>query len=1117
MMIASARSLPAVSCCLTLLWSGCGGGNGGRGEPAGVPEEVIRHNIRGTAYLGQQKWAEAEAAFQQALDLRPHDALLANNQAVALIQQGRNDEAEQTLRRAIGESPDSPHARYNLGTILKNRGEFEAAAEQFEAVEAIDPDDLMTHYNLGVLYSRIGREADAEMQYRRALELDPTHVSTLYGLGRLLLQQGDQQRGVELISQSQAIRARSGLDEAVGTQYGEQGPYAMGADFPGDALAAPPPIEVEFDQSARAALASDRPPRAFVIGPAGAARDAVLYLVDGDGSIRVLDGGGLGQAWPIGRPVWSIAVGDVDRDGTPEVIALAGDPNGLRPIVAARDGRVTEVAEPVPTPSGVAASALALVDQDHDGDLDLFFCWTAAAITDCAIATNAGSGRFTVAPASDHGFSPRHLPDADRLSVDFSDVDNDRDVDLLLARRGRIDLFVNQREGRFEETSDAAGVGAVFPAADGALSVADVDKNGFMDLVAGVDRGTQVLANTGGRFDPGVVLAGGPTEGSPNVVLDYDNDGFLDLASGGPDGVSLYRNLGAGEWETGGRRLTDRDGWPLAALDWDADGDLDLAILDRGESPAVVRLANRGGDRNRHIRIVSRGVGDNRDGVGAKVELLAGALRQKFEIKTAVPLHAGLGTRDRVESARYLWPSGVLQDEIDLPAGQPVEVTQLDRKGTSCPLLYAWRDGAWRFVTDFLGGSAIGYLHAPGVYGRPDTDEYVKIEGGLSPAADGSLRLRLNNQLQEVIWFDQTRLIVVDHPAGTEVFPDERLMPGPPFPAFRLWAADDLRPLARATSVGDGADLTAVLAERDRRYARNFELLPFKGYATEHTVELDLGRGLSRGERIVLLLDGWIDYADSSANLAAHQAGRRLVPPELTVADGRGGWRSTDHRMGFPAGLPKTMAVELSGLFPSDDLRVRIRTTMRIYWDRARVLVGGEDVELVVRVVEPSAARLEAGGYPAPTSPDGAPPFGYDPAAVSFRSPWTAHVGRYTPFGDVTPLLRAIDDRFVTTRSGDQIELRFAAPDGPAAGMERTFLLFADGFGKDMDLNSAASDTVGPVPFHGMSAYPYSAGITPPNAGPAEGAAGRLVLDSDRGAPGAVPLALVTEDVAGPR
>jgi hypothetical protein len=68
-----------------------------------------------------------------------------------------------------------------------------------------------------------------------------------------------------------------------------------------------------------------------------------------------------------------------------------------------------------------------------------------------------------------------------------------------------------------------------------------------------------------------------------------------------------------------------------------------------------------------------------------------------------------------------------------------------------------------------------------------------------------------------------------------------------------------------------------------------------------------------------------------------------------------------------------------------------------------------------------------------------------------------------------------VDDVFVISKPGDELALSFDATALPGlrAGWTRTFLLHGDGFSKEMDVNSASPDTVKPLPWHGMPAYPY--------------------------------------------
>ena len=231
----------------------------------------------------------------------------------------------------------------------------------------------------------------------------------------------------------------------------------------------------------------------------------------------------------------------------------------------------------------------------------------------------------------------------------------------------------------------------------------------------------------------------------------------------------------------------------------------------------------------------------------------------------------------------------------------------------------------------------------------------------------------------------------------------------------------------------------------------------------------------------MLLLTGWTDYAFSRDNLAASHSGLAMKLPALQVENGTG-WRTVIEDIGFPAGRPQTVTVDLTGKVPPSAARVRIVTSMKIYWDRILVDVSDGAAPVKTTRLEPVTAALSWRGFSKEGSPDGREPYGYDYDIVSADSPWKQLPGRYTREGDVRALLRAVDDRFVIARAGDQIALSFDAASLPPlpAGWTRTFLFYADGFSKEMDLHSSSPDELAPVPFHGMTRYPFAASERPP-------------------------------------
>ena len=128
--------------------------------------------------------------------------------------------------------------------------------------------------------------------------------------------------------------------------------------------------------------------------------------------------------------------------------------------------------------------------------------------------------------------------------------------------------------------------------------------------------------------------------------------------------------------------------------------------------------------------------------------------------------------------------------------------------------------------------------------------------------------------------------------------------------------------------------------------------------------------------------------------------------------------------------------------------------------------------------LDPESADLRYRGFshakihPARTQPEG---FNYE--EWSPVTMWNPTPGLYTRYGEVRELLTQADDRLVIMGSGDELRLLYNAHGLPPvpAGWKRDFLLLVDGWAKDADSNTAYARTVGPLPFHGMPTYPYSA------------------------------------------
>ncbi len=1038
-----------------------------------APEAAWRANNVGVALLERYEHEDAVASFRKALSLAPNLGIARANLAIALLNAGKHDEARKEAAAAADLLPGAAPPHFVAGLAARSLGAADEAKAAFRRVLEIDPRDVGALVNLGQLLMLERQYAEAVAQFEKAGASDPYSATAAYNLGQALGRAGKADESARALERFRQLR-EGGYATTLGQAYPEQGRYAEAMASTG--------AEPELVDSAT-------PPATFVDVTAGRlpaqARGGEVTLadLDGDGRLDLVAGGrpwrNDATAFTGASAPWKIAVegatgavaGDYDNDTRPDLLVLRATGLVLLHNEAGAFADRTAASGLAPASSPVTSAVMA--DTDHDGDLDI----VTAGDGTLALLQNDGNGRFkdVTAAAGLKGATGA----AALVATDF---DNGREIDLLVVAHGALRLYKNLRDGRFRDVAGEVGLGGA--AAFRCVAAGDFNHDSFTDFFLGVEGGSDLVALSDGRGRFTTTPAS--TSGARRALaLDYDNDGLLDVLAVSPAGPRLLRNLGRGWLDVTGAALGPV-AWPAgpvtaAAGDLDGDGDVDLVL-----APATggLRLLDNQKGKGRSLTVRLAGTVSNRLGIGAKVEVRAGSLWRKLETYAATPAPAaadivfGLGPREGADAVRVLWPSGTLQAELAEPARPTaaMQVKELDRKPSSCPYLYAWNGRRFEFVTDFLGGGEVGYWQAPGRFNRPDPDEYVRLRGDQLLARDGRLEVRVTNELEEGLFLDRLELLAVDHPADVEVFPEEGLRSTPP--PFRIFAVRGSGPPAGAWD-HRGHDVRERLAATDRVFVDGFPLHRIRGYAEEHALALDLGK--DAGDDAILLLTGWTDYAFSSDNVAAHQAGLAMAPPRLEVEDESGVWRTAVPEIGIPVGRPQTLVVPMAGRWLSASRQVRVVTNMRVYWDQAAV---GKAAALAPKVerLAVAGAKLTERGYSALVSPDGREPFAYDYQRVSVGPAWKVFPGRYTRLGDVRELLTATDDMFVVSRPGDEVALWFDAAALPPLppGRARTYLLFADGYSKEMDINSASPHALEPWPYHGMPGYPYG----PPAAYP---------------------------------
>ncbi len=387
-------------------------------------------------------------------------------------------------------------------------------------------------------------------------------------------------------------------------------------------------------------------------------------------------------------------------------------------------------------------------------------------------------------------------------------------------------------------------------------------------------------------------------------------------------------------------------------------------------------------------------------------------------------------------------------------------VAYYSRKG-SCPALYTWNGTDFSYEAEVSDGTGwLGYVdhfNADGSikfsYNYPT--DYVKIDNPIV-AKNGFFAMNIIEPNDEIFYLDSATLLAIDHPSNTDIFSTSSTY------IYNLTGMGTMY----TTSKTPASPLSAVDSNGQNMLQ---QISKEDGITTQgarwqwNHLDLNLGNlaGATDIKLIVTATINWPTTLQGGTNFMSYANKPGVTPsppPYMEVKDASNNWvRVPDSRQfPLPDVTPETFVVNLTGLFPTNDYSLRINTYQNITFDYIAVDTSAQP-NIILHTIRPSIADFE-------------------------QVFWTASnsTGAFTRYGNVNALVQNDDNEFVIGREGDGIALQFPAalPSVPQ-GMVRDYFLVSSVWFKGTGLPYMPF-TVDPLPFHGMSSFPYAANETYP-------------------------------------
>ncbi|GAB5403754.1 MAG: FG-GAP-like repeat-containing protein [Aureliella sp.] len=740
----------------------------------------------------------------------------------------------------------------------------------------------------------------------------------------------------------------------------------------------------------------------------------------------------------------------------PDGIGFVTEVNGQYELLASETGLET-LAD---------ITAVEIADIESDGDLDLLL------VTSGKLQFFQNNGNRTFTNFSQYSSLP---PDGTNISHIYSgDFDRDLDQDFLMATDSGLAIFENLLHSQFR-----------FRILDGqhwpstalrSLTVCDIDNNASWDVITTGSTGTSITTTTTPQPQQWTPVSSIDLPATGDVVSasDLNNDSFVDIVLASEAGLNILYGKANGQFSSPAT-LSTSTASHLSVGDREYDGTVELLGLVDGK-PTVWNATSPPTGEYFNVRVA--GINDENGGgrinhyaVGTVLELWNGEKLQSQIVK-APSTHFGLGDSS-LENLRIIFTNGLTQNVQDVAPNTLVEEIQLQRG--SCPYVYGFDGQRWELITDLLWNAPLGLQVERGVTLKDRRWEHILLPGKLVQPHEGTLELRITEELWEVAYFDQVKLTAIDHPSGTNVFTNEKVGP-PSIAEHQIFCVDEkLHP--KSATDAHGRNWTERLQSTDRLFVQPFKTSRCQGLVEPHFIELDFGDLPASSSDLRLFLNGWLYPTDTSLNIGISQNPERPgpEPASLWVVSEEGEWVCARPMMGFPGGKPKTIAIDLRDVLQSSDHRIRIAASQQLYWDEAFIAVDSAKKRIQVheQTLTLNSAALRYRGYSQALPRPQDQPHWFDYHKLTTAPKWPPLAGPYTRFGDVTEQLADDDDQMVVMKGGDEIVLKFSKPSEPLpAGWTRDYVLYSTGWDKDADINTIAGQGSLPLPFMDQLDYP---------------------------------------------